>query len=103
MGSIPVRAFFLSLLLVIALPATALAGDFRAGEDNPKVSGAVDDDVYVVGDAILVSGDVTGDVLAAGRSVKLTGSAGTIFFCRRPERRHQRPRRTDGSGRRPGA
>lgn len=81
MGNRTLVAVLLSFFLVAALPGIAWAGDFRADEDNPEVSGNVDDDVYVVGDQILVSGDVTGDVFAAGRSVRLTGSTGQSFFA----------------------
>jgi cytoskeletal protein CcmA (bactofilin family) len=71
----------LVLVFLTVLPGVAWAGDFRAGDDNPEVSGTVDDDVYVVGNEILVAGDVTGDVFAAGRSVRMTGSTGQSFFA----------------------
>jgi cytoskeletal protein CcmA (bactofilin family) len=80
MGRRTVAVLFLTFVIA-ALPGVAWAGDFRAGDENPEVSGAVDDDVYVVGDEILVSGDVTGDVFAAGRSVRMTGSTGQSFFA----------------------
>ncbi|HEX2053796.1 MAG TPA: hypothetical protein VHJ78_08750, partial [Actinomycetota bacterium] len=54
----------LALLLFAAVPATA--AEFRAGEGQQDVSGPIDDDLYVAGDEVTVSGEVAGDVFAAG-------------------------------------
>jgi cytoskeletal protein CcmA (bactofilin family) len=76
-----VIAGLFALLLLLVLPATALAADFRGADGRQDVSGAVDDDVYIAGDEIVISGEVTGDVFGAGRSIRLTGSTGQSFFA----------------------
>jgi cytoskeletal protein CcmA (bactofilin family) len=76
-----VTAGLFALLLLLLLPATALAADFRADEGRQDVSGTVDDDVYIAGDEIVISGEVTGDVFGAGRRIRLTGSTGQSFFA----------------------
>lgn len=81
MKSRSIVAGLFSLLFIAALPGMAWAADFRGGDDQLEVSGAVDDDVYAAGDGITVSGDVTGDVAAVGRNVRLSGSSGGSFFA----------------------
>jgi cytoskeletal protein CcmA (bactofilin family) len=78
-----IRSFAAAVIafIFIAMPAAALAADFRAAEGRQEVRGAVDDDVYIAGDEIVVSGEVTGDVFAAGRRVRLTGSTGQSLFA----------------------
>lgn len=80
----PLRLLF--VLLVAAVAGTAVAGvaraaDFRGDEENPRVTGTIDDDVYVAGNDISISADVAGEVWAAGQEVTLEGSTGGAMLA----------------------
>lgn len=73
--------FLLLILTMLGLGAAAQAADFRGDENNPRVTGTINDDVYVVGDNVVISGTVSGEVLAAGQDVTLSGSTGGSFLA----------------------
>jgi len=80
--------------LLVLLPVSAMAAEFRTGEDlvvrgdapiagdvyfaaaNTFLSGSVDGDALGVSGNVTVSGDVSGDLLSLGGNVHLLGSVG---------------------------
>jgi cytoskeletal protein CcmA (bactofilin family) len=74
--------FFLLVVVAMLAAATgARAADFRGDEENPRVTGTVDDDVYVAGNRVVITGDVSGEVWAFGREVTLSGSTARSFLA----------------------
>ncbi len=67
------RVFSMCLfLIVLSLPG--FAAEFRRGNTvSIESSETIDDDVFIVGDNVLMAGRVKGDLFAAGRSVRITG------------------------------
>ncbi len=58
------------------------AADFRADE-RPIVESdeVIDDDLYVVGDEVIINGIVKGDVCACGRIIRLNGTVEGDFMA----------------------
>jgi hypothetical protein len=65
----------LALILVTVLAAVpVLAADFRSEDAVTVTSGEViDDDLYVVGNRIIIDGTVNGDIFAAGNTITVNG------------------------------
>jgi hypothetical protein len=65
----------LALILVTVLAAVpVLAADFRSEDTITVASGEViDDDLYVVGNRIIIDGTVNGDIFAAGNTITVNG------------------------------
>ncbi|XKT74346.1 MAG: hypothetical protein ACJKTH_03250 [Patescibacteria group bacterium UBA2163] len=64
----------LCLLVVTALPSTALAAQFEVGEQPSLPTGAIIDDVYMAGGNVHSAADITGDLVAGGGNVLIDGS-----------------------------
>jgi cytoskeletal protein CcmA (bactofilin family) len=64
-----------SALLVVALPAAAMAAEVRSGGNGVVAPGeTVDDDLFATSQTVTVAGRVTGDVFATGQTVVVTGT-----------------------------
>lgn len=70
------RLILISFLVLTIAPSTAAAADFQTGETiDPVPAGqTLNDDLYVAGETITISGTVNGDVVAAGSKVIITGT-----------------------------
>ncbi len=72
-----VRTSALIVCLLITASAPAYATEFRSGDSVSVEPGEViDDDLFIAGKSVTISGAVTGDVLAAGQAVRITGPVG---------------------------
>ncbi len=70
------RILLAALLAVLILPVTARAAEFRGGQDLATVPAAqvIDDDLYVAGQTVTISGTVNGDLVAFGSNVTVEGT-----------------------------
>ncbi|MSU76231.1 hypothetical protein EXS54_02045 [Patescibacteria group bacterium] len=70
------RLLLISLFALVLLPSPTAAADFQTGETiTPVQTGqTLDDDLYVAGQTVTISGTVNGDVIAAGSKVIITGT-----------------------------
>ncbi len=67
---------------VLLQPDSALALEFRVGEDIVIGAGEViDDDLYLLGETVTINGTVNGDILANGWKVVLNGEVGGSEFA----------------------
>jgi cytoskeletal protein CcmA (bactofilin family) len=64
-----------SALLVLTVPAAAMASEVRNGTAAGVAPGeTLDDDLFATGQTVTVAGRVTGDVYATGQTVVVTGT-----------------------------
>lgn len=66
----------IGMLALLLIPNSAQAADFRAGENALTVprEQTVNDNLYIAGDTVTVSGTVNGDVVTAGSDVTIEGT-----------------------------
>ena len=75
-------AFLLMLFLLLVFSgAPSLAFEFRRGDNVTIASGeAVNDDLYIAGEVVLVDGIINGDLWAFGKAIIISGEVkGSIF------------------------
>lgn len=65
---------YAAVMLVVAIPALALAAEFRTG-DNPSIGRdeKITNDVYIAGGSVTSAGNVNGDLIAGGGNVVISG------------------------------
>ncbi|MFN0070247.1 MAG: hypothetical protein ACKVVP_01995 [Chloroflexota bacterium] len=64
----------LALAWALLLPSTALASEFRAGDDvRVTQNETIDGDLYIAGSQVTIEGRVNGDLVVVGGTVRITG------------------------------
>jgi hypothetical protein len=72
--TITTRAALAALTALLALPLFVHAAEFVTGDQPSVGSGvAINDDLYLFGGNVSMSGDITGDLIAGGGSVLVSG------------------------------
>ena len=73
---------YAAVVLVVAMPALALAVEFRTG-DNPSIGKdeKIVNDVYIAGGGVTSAGNVNGDLITAGGNVVISGDVSMDIFA----------------------
>ena len=76
------KHIFVALVVVgLAVAPGAGAATFLVGEKDVSTSGAVDDDLFIVGNGVMISDDVAQDVFAGGQAVTVQSQVGGDVFA----------------------
>jgi cytoskeletal protein CcmA (bactofilin family) len=66
-------AVIMGIVVLTGIPVTVAAATFLA-KDNPTLKEMVSDDIYAIGQAVSIRGEVKSDVFAIGNTVEVTNS-----------------------------